>query len=239
MEVICEHCKTKLNIPDEKIPKNQMVRVNCPKCKNKITIDSQKAAQEEPSPAESIDHDETGRLHLKFIESHKPEEPTEERYSYEDYSEDEGLDSFEEETKLALVMTGNTEDSDKIKTAVEELGYKYISSPDTRDALGKMRFHHFDLIVLSDGFDGQELGQSPILNFLNHLSISQRRRAFLALMGDQFKTMDIMMAFSMSANAVINSKDVDKVSNILKRAISDHERFYKVFMETLVEVGKA
>ena len=35
MEVSCAQCNTKLNVPDEKIPKDQMIRINCPKCKNK------------------------------------------------------------------------------------------------------------------------------------------------------------------------------------------------------------
>jgi hypothetical protein len=58
-------------------------------------------------------------------------------------------------------------------------------------------------------------------------------------MGERFKSMDNLMAFSMSANTVINPKDMDKFSAMLKGAVSDHEKFYKVFMETLVEVGRA
>ena len=69
-----------------------------------------------------------------------------------------------------------------------------------------MRFHHFDLVFLSDGFDERKLASSPILIYLNHLSIAVRRQMFLVLMDDQLKTMDNMMAFAMSANAVVNKK---------------------------------
>jgi len=47
------------------------------------------------------------------------------------------------------------------------------------------------------------------------------------------------MAFAMSANVVINSKDIQKLHLILKKAISENERFYKVFLDTMVETGKA
>jgi hypothetical protein len=94
-------------------------------------------------------------------------------------------------------------------------------------------------VILSDGFDGIGLKQSPILQYLNHSSMSVRRRVFLAVIGDDFKTMDNMMAFSMSANLVINREDLDKVEAILKRGVSENERFYKVFMDMLVETGKA
>jgi len=239
MEVTCQNCQKKLNIPDEKIPKDQMVRVNCPKCKNKITLDTRKAAQEKPATEESTGHDETGKLHLKFIESKGSPEAEEKGYGYDDFSGEEEIDTFAEDAKLALVMTNSDDISENIKKAVEELGYKYVSAPNTRDATGKMRYHHFDLIILDDGFDGQELEHSPVLNFLNHLSMSQRRLMFVAVISDKFKTMDDIMAFAMSANAVINTKDMDKFSTILKKGLSEYKNFYKVFLDTLVEVGKA
>jgi len=237
MEVTCDQCQTKLNVPDEKIPKDQMVRINCPKCKGKITIDSRRSAGEEPSPSKS--YSETGKLHLKFIESQRGKETKKENYSYDDLSDDESLDFFDEDTKLALVMAGSDDLSKKINAAVEGLGYKYMQAPNTRDALGKMRFHHFDLVFLADGFDGQDLGNSPVLNYLKHTSMSSRRRIFLALLSDQFKSMDSMMAFSNSANLVISSKDIENLSSVLKKGIADYEKFYKVYMDTMVEIGRA
>jgi predicted Zn finger-like uncharacterized protein len=207
MEITCDQCKTKLNVPDDKIPKDRVIRINCPKCKNKITIDANISNQNGPSPEASLpDTDET-------------------------------LDFYDENAKLTLVLAEN-DIAEKAKAAVEELGYKYIPSPNTRDALGKLRFHRFDIIFLAEGFDGQELDNSPIRNYLNTISISARRRIFLALMGDNLKTMDEMAAYAMSANIVISTKDADKLSPILKRGTSEYEKFYKVFMDTLVEVGK-
>ena len=234
MEVHCKQCNAKLSIPDEKIPKDQKIKISCPKCKNKITL-----TPELISTSGSRSHYETGKFYLKFLESKSGSASEKEGYTYKDYSEDDALHFFEENTKLALVMDTGRGHSGKIKSAVEELGYKYISTADTRDAIGKMRFHHFDLIVLSDGFDGQPIERSPILNYLNNVSMSVRRRIFVALLSDKFKTMDNMMAFAMSANAVINLTDMQRLSPVLKKAISDHERFYKIFMGGLVEEGKA
>jgi predicted Zn finger-like uncharacterized protein len=237
MEVICDHCKTKLKIPDNKIPRDQLVKIHCPKCKNKITIDSQKAASEKGSKDDSFD--ETGKLRLNFIEPQKKEGPGRKEFEYEDYGSYEALAFFDEDVKLALALVGD--DMGKyVKTAVEGLGYKCLGSPDTREALGKLRFHHFDIIILADGFDGQELeGGNPIINYINHMSMTSRRRIFLALISDKFKTLDDMMAYAMSANMVVNPKEADKLSTILKRGLSEHAKFYKVFMDTLVEVGKA
>ena len=90
----------------------------------------------------------------------------------------------------------------------------------------------------SDQFDDIDLEQSPVLQYLNNLSMSLRRVVFLVLVGQEYKTLDNMKAFALSANLVVNRKDMDKFTAILKQALSDHQRFYKVFMDTLAEVGK-
>jgi len=227
METTCEHCKAKLNIPDEKIPENQTVKISCPKCKKKMTLSPAKRKQ-----------NETGSFHLQFIEPSQAKESGEDRYGYGDYSEDQALAFYEEGTKLALVMDSNSEHVENIRMDVGQLGYKAISAPSIRDAIGRMRYHHFDLVILSDGFDGQSLERNPILSYLNNLSMAVRRRMFVVLMGEGFKTMDDMMAFALSVNLVVNTKELDKLSAVLKRAISDYEKFYKVFMDTMVELGK-
>jgi hypothetical protein len=211
MEVICSSCNTKLNVPDEKIPKDQAVNINCPKCKNKISINPP-GSDEEPSTSQEAAY-------------------------YEDFSSDESLDYYDDEVKLALVMVDESI-GNQVKTAVEEYGYKSIVSPNIRDALSKMRYHHFDLIILGEGFDNQEIVGGPIMNYLNHLGMSTRRRIFLAIISDKYKTMDDMMAFSLSANMTVNTKDLEKLPVLLKRGISDYEKFYKVFLDTLKEEGK-
>ena len=238
MEFTCGHCKAKLNIPDEKIPKDQRVKVRCPKCNKRIILDTREAEAEKPASDNQVDFHETGEFYLKALEKRPASAEEEDSYGYDDYSEDDSLDFFEEETKLALVMESNDEHAEKIRIAVKELGYKCISTPNTRDALGKMRFHHFDLVILSDGFDGQPLEGSPTINFINHFSMLVRRKIFLTLLSDKFKTTDNMMCFAMSANLVANKRDLDRLPVVLKKAISDNEKFYKVLMDTMSEIGK-
>ena len=153
--------------------------------------------------------------------------------------DDSSLDFFEEGAKMALLMGVDAQQVEKLGKTVGELGYRHVMAKNTRDAISKMRLHHFDVIFLSDQFDEMDLSQSPILQHINNLSMSVRRRIFLGLIADHFKTMDHMMAFAMSANLVVNGRELDRLTAVLKHAISDNEKFYKVFMETMEEVGKA
>lgn len=232
MEVTCEQCKTRFNIPDDKVPKDKVIKLNCPKCKGKISIGGE--ALQQPPKA-----DETGDFTLKLVDPDAGKKPPEESYGYEDFTTDQALDFFEEGIKLALIMPNSSMNEDHLRAGLELIGYKCVPTPNTRDAIGKLRFHNFDLIILADGFDSQPLDHSVIVNYLNRLPMSVRRKIFLALVSDSFKTMDNMMSFAMSANVVINSKDIQKLHLILKKAVSENERFYKIFVDTLVETGKA
>ena len=127
----------------------------------------------------------------------------------------------------------------KLESAVKGMGYRCIPSPNTRDAIGKMRFHHFDLVILADGYDGQDLINNSVMHYLNRLSMSVRRNIFLVLIGDRFKTMDNMMAFALSANVVLNPKELNRFAPILRNALSEKEKFYKIYTDTLAELGKA
>ncbi len=234
MELSCEKCRTRFNIPDEKVPKDRAIKLSCPKCKGPVT-----AGKTPPLHDEELTEAGNGEdFRLRFIEPKVSKKSAEESYSYEDYAGDQALEFFEEGTKLALIMADGPEQHDTIKGAAEKIGYKFILTPNTRDAIGKLRFHHFDLIILAEGFDSQSLENSAILNYLNRLPMTVRRRIFLALVSGSFKTMDNMMAFAKSANVVINTRDTEKLDLVLRRAITENERFFKIFTDTLVETGK-
>jgi predicted Zn finger-like uncharacterized protein len=218
MDIICSSCGTTLSVPDEKLPPNQVVNITCPKCKNKIKVD-------------------TGELDLKPAEPKKREKAEEEFLS--EYEDDTSpLEFFEEGVKLAIVLESDDLRLSDIIPALEELGYKIIQPQSLQEAMSKIRLHPFDMIILSDGFNGKGLEGNPIINYLNHLSMSVRRRIFLVLLSGRFKTMDNMMAFAMSANLVVNPEDLPNMRLILKKGTSENEKFYKVFMDEIREVGR-
>jgi hypothetical protein len=213
MDVTCKSCGATLKIPDEKLPPHQAVSITCLKCKGKIRIEPRESDK-------GLVSEKVGEGNLKYEEDTSP------------------LDLFKEGTRLALVLHGDEGDVVEISSALEGLSYKPILPTSTEEAMGKLRFHHFDLIIVSDGFDGQDLTNSPIMHYLNHLSMGIRRKIFVVLLSNKFKTMDNMMAFARSANLVVNPDDLSNLALILKKGIPDNEKFYKVLMDTFKEVGR-
>jgi predicted Zn finger-like uncharacterized protein len=228
MQIKCEECGAGLTLSDDKIPMNQRIAVACPKCKNKIVLNN---SRKEQRRANSDSHEKIISQPDNFdAENIKGQDG----HGYGD--DDTSLDFLEGDIQLALVMVTGLELSEKINQAVEDLGYKCVPAADSREAIGKMRLYKFGLVVLSDRFDGVEVERSPILRYLNNISMSIRRQMFVFLLSDNFKTMDQMMAFMLSVNLIVNIKETDRIGVIIKHAISDNEKFYKVMTDTLSEM---
>lgn len=217
MKVDCDKCGKTLNIPDEKIPPNKKVSVSCPACKNKITV--------ERPPAEK--------------KTEKPPEEKEELVKVMDPSEfaDEELEVLEEGAKKAMIC--DTAHQKKIAPLLKEMHYQSKTVTSDSEAIGRMKFTQYDLVILAEDFADSSLKNNNVLKYIQPLPMTTRRKMFVALLGKDFRTMDNMQAFALSVNVVINFKDTDNLTAILKKTISENNTFYKVYKETLVAIGKA
>jgi hypothetical protein len=102
--------------------------------------------------------------------------------------------------------------------------------------LQRLRFNQYHLILLDDDFEGNT--PNPIGNYLASLNMNVRREMFVVLIGQRFKTADHWQAFMESANLLLHPDDLPQLVTFLRRGLRDHERFYKVFTECLIEAGK-
>jgi len=224
MEIVCQGCSAKLNVPDEKIPEGQRVSIKCPKCQHKGVIDFSQRASPDMTP--SLGHPDEALSVMDELDAG------------EDWGGD-ALEFYGEHEKLALVLDPDAQNRNSIMAVLNGLGYRSLKDEDAKSALKKLRLHAFDVVSLSDGFDQVPVEKSPVMTYINRLSMSIRRRMFLMLISGRFKTMDRLSAFAMSANLVVNENDVGRLDRIVGMAISDNEKFYKVFTDTLKEMGRA
>ncbi len=220
MQIVCKNCKTKFRVPDEKLPRGQIISLKCPKCKNKIQIDTTHRTQDITSPVKQktiIDQVASDT----YDASEKP------------------FDFLEEGVETALVCEHDQVLREKIHSALQRMGYHVTMAESARIALKYMRFHVFELVVLDENFDGTDARTNHVLQYLGHQAMNTRRNIFVVLLGNRFRTGDNMIAFNNSANLVINTKNMDDLEKILKRALTEHREFYQVFKETLKKTGRA
>ena len=220
MDVQCEQCNARFKLADEKIPPGQRVSLPCPSCKNKITIDTRKPAAAAPAPSVG-----SGGL---FAEVNGGSYDASER----------PFDFVEEGAQTALVCEQDPEVQNRIKSFLDNSGYHTTSPDSAREVLKQMRLHYFDLVVLNERFDTTDPDESNVLRYIDRLAIEIRRKMFVALISDRFRTMDEMMAFNKSVNLIINTQNSSDIDRIIKRGVADHTSFYKVFNESMEAAGK-
>jgi CheY-like chemotaxis protein len=218
MEVLCEHCQHQLNIPDGKIPPGKSARVTCPKCKEKITVN----APAEASPAAEFDEDVFEDF-FSFSED-------------DDEGEADGqkpFDFVEEEGKTALLCESDPEVVSKVNEVLEVLEYHVTVPKSSREALKKMRYHSYNIVIVNEIFDTQDPDINGVLIYLERLNMEERRNIFITLLSSRFRTMDQMAAFQKSVNIVVNLNNIQDFDKILRRSLADNDLFYRVYRECL------
>jgi hypothetical protein len=152
---------------------------------------------------------------------------------------DRPFDFVGEGSETALVCVADPALQEKISSSLKEGEYQATAAVTAKDALKAMRFHVFDVVVLDELFDTAEPKANAVLQYLEGMAMTTRRRFFVALLSKELRTMDNMAAFNRSVNIVINQKNIDDIVKIIKQGVADNRAFYHIFTETLQKMGKA
>jgi len=151
---------------------------------------------------------------------------------------DRPFDFVGEGGATALVCEPDPAVREKIGGGLKDLDYQVTSPEKAKDALKAMRFHVFDVVVVNELFDTANPEANDVLQYLENLNMTTRRRFFVALVSEKYRTMDNMAAFNRSVNIVINLNSIGDAGKIIKQGVADNRAFYHVFQETLQKMGK-
>jgi CheY-like chemotaxis protein len=223
MEFICEDCQAVIHIPDERVPQNSTFRLTCPRCKRRI-VGSTKTS-------ESFGE---GKTNVNL--SSGPSEVTPRVSDHLDDDLPEAMDCLQPGQSAALLYVNPEESRSELRAMLEGMGY-VVDIPASADhALQRLGLNHYRLILLDDNFEEQS--PNPVASYLAALNMNNRREIFVVLIGQRFKTADQLQAFMESANLLIHPDDLPQLETFISRGLREHERFYKVFTECLIEAGK-
>ena len=209
----------------DKVPKGQQFKTTCSKCRRTIIVDPQSA--------------ERGSVvGMDASLSQVGDAPTAIAADLDVTSAyDSPLEVLEEGARSALVCVDEPGRLKAVREALEDLNYYSSMASSVKEALSKLRYNQYDLVMLDEEFCGENAENNTILRYLQPMPMSTRRNIFLMLISSQFKTLDNLMAFAKSVNAVINVNDIQRVKLVLERAMADHRRFYKVYWDLTRSIG--
>lgn len=223
MELNCEDCGAVLQIPAERVPQNSTFRVTCPYCKGKISASTKKS-----------DHGIKGEEHSASGNDLVPDavEPTEPSDEFSPQAAGTSLPDH----PSALVCVAESDRRARYQVISESLGFLTDAPISPTQALERLRYNQYGLVILDDTFG--ETFPNPVAAYLAGLNMNIRRDMVIVLSGERWKTGDSLEAFFESVDLVFHPADVSQLATLLTRAASDHQRFYKVFNECLIEAGK-
>jgi CheY-like chemotaxis protein len=148
----------------------------------------------------------------------------------------EAVDSLAPGQPAALLCINREDSRGELKGLLEGLGYAVDMPAAADQALQRLRFNQYHVILLDNDFAGRS--PNPLMGYLARLNMNTRREMFVIFIGQRFKTADHFQAFIESVNLILHPDDVPQLAAFLSRGVRDQERFYKVFTECLIEAGK-
>lgn len=223
MDITCDKCRKKFTISDDKIPLGKTASFLCPKCKSKITVTSGQMLED------------TG---FDFSNDGGPDFSADDTGGDEYEVDDRPFEFAEEEGKTVLVCEADQSLKDEtINPVLEFMEYHITEVDSVRNAIKKMRYHDYDMLVVNDEFDSKSPESNGVMVYLERLEMITRRNIYVIMLTRRFRTMDNMMTLHNSANLIVNMKDINDFDKILGRGLSDYEIFYRVFKESMKNVG--
>lgn len=149
------------------------------------------------------------------------------------------LSEFGSTTKgTALLCIKEIDLKEFIKKQIEEMYFHITLAESPGAALEKIKFNQYDLIIIEEDFDGP-LNEDRFLKELRNMGSGERRKIFLVLLGDNWKTGDDLLAFTLSVNLLINKGSLGDMKEILNQSMDKNRMVYKVFNDLMNAMGRS
>lgn len=133
--------------------------------------------------------------------------------------------------KPALMTLSTPEYQEAAQAALIEQGFKVHLVSTHEDFPGKYGQTPYQVVVTEERFAGSGLGGNETLQYIQTLPMSQRRHTTFLLIGESVETMNPKQAYVQSVHAVVNVADLDKLSQIIQRVVSENDMFMFAFKD--------
>ena len=116
-----------------------------------------------------------------------------------------------------------------LSQALARLGYAVDTLDEAGEAIRLVEQGVYGVIVTSKAAGAA--GKETLLQRVGRLNPEGRRRIFLALVGDEFKTGDGTQAFAAMADVVLSARDTTGAEAALRNTLAERTRLYQMFTD--------
>lgn len=224
MQANCPKCANKIVIDDARVP-DRAFSVKCPKCQTSVRFPGKGAAAAAP-PAAPTAAPEPVRADAdpgQSAEAMRAEMMAQVR------REMSIGDAVRTATGRALVSLGDRTQAGAIALPLTRQGYQVDNVDNPEEGSRLIEQGVYDLVVASRAAAAG--GKETLYQRMSRLSPDSRRRVFLALVGDEFKTGDGTQAWIAMADLVIHPRDLGNADAILSKTVEERARVYQVYLD--------
>jgi predicted Zn finger-like uncharacterized protein len=214
VQSLCPQCGTKIAVDDAKIP-DRPFQVKCPKCQTAVKFPGKTAPEaaapepQAPSPASTEEMKVQMMAQLRRELSIGEAGPSGAR---------------------ALVCMPDRALAGAATLTLTRQGHQVDTLDDAVEAARLMEQGLYELVVTSRAGGGPGKPET-LYQRLSRLNPDARRRLFVVLVGDEFKTGEGTQAFACLADLVVNSKDVASADGVLRNTVAEKARLYQAFVD--------
>ena len=221
MQALCPQCGNKLLIDDAKVP-DRPFQVKCPKCQTPVKFPGKAAAGAEPSPApeEVAPMGGAGDASAEELRAQMMAQLRREM----------SLGEKSAAGARALLAVPDRALAGAVTVMLTRLGYQ-VDPLDERMEGGRLLEQGLYEVVVATRAGAAPGRPETLYQRVSRLNSEGRRRMFMVLVGDEFKTGDGTQAFACLADLVIHSRDVASADAVLHNTLMEKTHLYQALNE--------
>jgi len=210
MQASCPQCANKLTIDDAKVP-DRPFSVKCPRCQTTLKLPgrggAEAAAPAAAAPAPAVSADE---MKAQVMAQLRRE-----------------MGTGEASAGRALVVLPDRSLAGALTLVLTRQGYAVDTLDDAEEG-GRLLEQGVYAVVATARMAAAQ-GKETLQQRINRLSPEARRRMFLVLVGDEFKTGDGTQAFAALADLVVSAREAGSADALLRNTLLERARLYQAF----------
>ena len=140
------------------------------------------------------------------------------------------IEKSDTETGLrrALVLSAINDSLLVYKKVLQDLKFTVELATSEIAAIESISMKSFSTLIYENSLEYTDFEQ-----FMRNLAGDKRRNLYYVVIGAELSTLYYLQALCLSANLVVNSKDVQYLEKILRKGFKDYEALYRPFIEIL------
>lgn len=227
MQANCPKCAHKVVVDDAKAP-DRAFTVKCPKCQTPVKFAGKAAAAAPPAPAAAEAPEPAA---AEPAQGARKTDTQEMRAGImAQLRREMGIAPAGGDSSMrALVALADAGQAAALGKVLVRQGYNVDPLDSAGEAVRMLEQGGYDLLATSRNVSAG--GNETLYQRVTRLNPEGRRRIFLILVGDEFKTGDGTQAFAAMADLVLNGHDASNADAALRNTMAERARLYQLFTD--------